>query len=121
MPNPDSLFHVDTLVVNGKPISIVDGSCEISGLLGYENKAVPASSGADGTMRQRVPRTIKAKILFKPGVTVADLTGKGQITARDLEGPRRVMANNCVIASLGTLGNGPTDIEWNVLEEYQIL
>jgi hypothetical protein len=122
MANPDSLFHVDALVVGGKPIGIVDGSCTIIGLMGYENKAVPAASGPDATMRQRVPRMIKAKVLLKPGVTLDDLTGgKTQISARDNEGPRRVMANNCVIASIGELGSGPTDIEWNVLEPYQIL
>jgi hypothetical protein len=121
MANPDSLFHVDTLVINGKPIGIVDGTCEISGLVDYENKPVTASSGPDGTMRQRIPRTIKAQILFKAGVTVEDLKQPGQITARDLEGPRRILATNCKLASLGTLGNGPTPIEWNVLEPYQIL
>jgi hypothetical protein len=121
MANPDSLFHVDALIINGKSIGIVDGSCTIEGLLDHENAAVTASSGPDGTIRKRVPRMIKAQILFKAGVSIEDFKGKAQITARDNEGPRRIMGNNCVIATMGELGGGPTSIAFNVLEPYQIL
>jgi hypothetical protein len=121
----ETLFHVDVMTVSGKPIGIEDGSATIQGALGFANTTVPNSNpnAPDGQRRSRVPRSIAAKIMFKPGVNVADIGAwkNVQITLRDLQSGRRVMANNCSIATLGEIGNGTVDIVFNVLEPFQWL
>jgi hypothetical protein len=119
----ETLFHVDVMTVVGTPIGVEDGSATIQGALGWANSTVPNSNanGADGQKRARVPRSIAARILFKPSVNVNEIASwkKVQITLRDLQSGRRVMANNCSIATLGEIGTGPVDIVFNVLEPFQ--
>ncbi len=121
----ETLFHVDVLTAAGKAVGIEDGSATIQGALGFANTTVPNSNpnAADGQRRSRVPRSIAAKILFKPGVNVADFAKmkKIQITLRDLQSGRRCMANNCSIATMGDIGSGTVDIVFNVLEPFQWL
>jgi hypothetical protein len=121
----ETLFHVDVLTAAGKALGIEDGSATIQGALGFANTTVPNSNpnAADGQRRARVARSIAAKILFKPGVNVADFAKMKniQITLRDLQSGRRCMANNCSIATMGDIGSGTVDIVFNVLEPYQWL
>jgi hypothetical protein len=121
----ETLFHVDVLTADGKAIGIEDGSATIQGALGFANTTVPNSnpSAPDGQRRARVPRAISAKIMFKPGVQVSDFARmkKVQITLRDIQSGRRVMANNCSIATMGEIGSGTVDVVFNVLEPYQWL
>jgi len=121
----ETLYHVDVLTVGGKPIGIEDGTATIQGALGFANRTVPNSNpnSSDGQVRARVPRSIMAKILFKPGVAVEDFAKmkQVQITLRDLQSGRRCMANNCSIATMGDIGTGTVDVVFNVLEPYQWL
>lgn len=125
MSQDNTLFKIDVLVVKGKPIGVEDSSVMIRGASGYENTVVPNSNvnGADGLKRTRVTRQIVAKILFKPGVNVADLVDvkADMITCKDAVSGRRVMANNCAFGTIGDIGNGAVDIVYNVLEPYQWL
>jgi hypothetical protein len=121
----ETLFHVDVLTVGGKPIGIEDGTATIQGALGFANTTVPNSNAnsADGQRRARVPRSITAKIMFKPGVNVSDFAGmkKVRIALMALQSRRRVMAPNCSIATMGDVGSGTVDIVFNVLEPFQWL
>lgn len=123
MSNQDAIFHVDSVSVAGKPIPFQDGSATLDGVARYENKPVPAGSGRDGTIRSRIPTTVKMKLLFNSAQNPADFIGMTnvQITLRDLEAPRRALCNSCSFATMGEIGSGPVDIVFNVLEPVQWL
>ena len=117
------LFHMDTLVVGGKPVAFVDGSGTISGAARFENDVVTSASGDDFSSRKRVSTLLKVKIQFSNDVDVAALakTGGVQITGRDSQSGRRALMNNCNFGSLGEVGAGPVDITFNVLSPIQWL
>lgn len=120
MANDQSLFHVDSITVDGKPLAIEDGTAMVDGVAGYANAIVASASGPDYTKRQRVPRTLTMKVQFGPSVNPDDLKNirNAQVVLRDLEAPRRCMAPNCSFASMGAVGGGTVDLTLNVLEPY---
>lgn len=118
-----SLFNVDSLTVDGQALAIVSSSARISGVMGYASQSVPSATGPDFEQHSRVPRSITAQIQFGRSVNPDDLRKiKGaRIVLKDTQGPRRCLAPNCSVASLGDVGGGPVDITFNVLEPYQWL
>jgi hypothetical protein len=123
MAGENLLFHIDTIIVDGKPVAFEDGSGMISGAARYENKIVASASGNDFAARARVPTVLKLKIQFSNAVDPALLasTSGVQVTARDTQSGRRALMNNCMFGSLGDLGGGSVDITYNVLSPIQWL
>lgn len=117
------LFHIDTVVVDGKPIAFEDGSGTLTGAARFENSVVTSASGNDFAMRKRVPTQLRLKLQFSNAVSVPDLanTSGVQITARDRASGRRALMNNCSFGSLGDLGGGAVDITYNVLSPIEWL
>ncbi|WP_211452622.1 hypothetical protein [Collimonas antrihumi] len=117
------LFRVDTLTIDGESIAIEDSSATIEGAMGFETEVVPASVGDDGTSRKRVPRVIKAKLLFMGGVTPDKFAQicEAQIVLTNLHTGKRVRAGKCRIKSMGEIGNGSVDIDFNCLSPFQWL
>lgn len=118
-----SLFRIETIVVDGKPIAFEDGSATLSGAARFENELVPSASGNDFSKRKRVGTMLKVKLQFNNAVDPAVLaaTAGVQITARDSQSGRRALMNNCMFGSLGELGVGSVDITYNVLSPIQWL
>lgn len=117
------LFRIETLVVDGVPLAIEDGSATLTGMAGFENRAVPAASGDDAVLRARVPRTVACKLLFNGTRSPTDFARheEVQITGRMQGGGRRVLLTKCTFASLGAIGQGTVDVTYNVLSEPQWL
>lgn len=117
------LFHIETIVVDGKPVSFEEGSATISGAAGYENQVVPSASGDDFDMRRRVPRQIRMRIQFGNTVDPARLAAQKQveITARDPNSSRRAYMKNCSFASMGDVGQGAVDLVYNIKSPIQWL
>lgn len=117
------LFHIDQIVVDGKPIAFEDGSGMLAGAARYENEVVPSASGDDFNKRKRVPTFFKTKIQFGPAVNPADYAALGgvQITARDAQSGRRALLNNCSFGQMGDIGGGSVDVTFNVLAPVQWL
>lgn len=117
------IYRVDTLTVDGDVIPIEDGSATLEGAAGFETEAVLAASGDDATTRKRVARVIKAKILFTVGVTPDKYSGvcNAQLVMTNLHTGQRVRAGKCRFKSMGEIGNGAVDIEFNALQAYQWL
>lgn len=117
------LFHVDTIVVDGKPIAFEDGSAMLTGAARFENETVPSASGNDFARRRRVPTTLRIRLQFNNVVDPAALasTSGVQITARDSQSGRRAMLPNCMFGSLGDLGGGAVDVTYLVLSPIQWL
>lgn len=117
------LFHVDTIVVDGKPIAFEDGSAMLTGAARFENEMVPSASGNDFARRRRVPTTLRIRLQFNNVVDPAALasTSGVQITARDSKSGRRAMLPNCMFGSLGDLGGGAVDVTYLVLSPIQWL
>lgn len=117
------LFHIDTIVVDGKPIAFEDGTGMLSGAARYENTVVPSASGADYASRKRVPTLFKMKIQFSNTVDVPQLAGTSgvQITGRDSQSGRRALMPNCIFGTMGDLGGGSVDVTFNVLSPIQWL
>lgn len=118
-----SLFRGDSLTVAGDALAVVDGSIQINGVGSYTSTVVPSASGPDFESHARVPRTITCQIQFGPKVNPEDITKilNKRIVVKDSKGPRRCVAPNCSFGSMGTVGTGPTDVTFNVLEPYQWL
>jgi hypothetical protein len=121
MANKSALFKIDIIMVDGKALAFEDASAMIDGVAGFENETVLAASGDDGTLRKRVPRLMKAKILFNDLVDPQALarTSGVQIVLRDSNSGRKCVANTCVFKSMGSVGNGAVDIEFNLLSPLQ--
>jgi hypothetical protein len=121
MANNSALFKIDTIMVDGKAFAFEDSSAMIDGVAGFENEAVLAASGDDATLRKRVARLMKAKILFNNTVDPQALarTSSVQIALRDSNSGRKCIANNCVFKSMGSVGNGAVDVEFNLLAPLQ--
>jgi len=110
------LFHIDQIVVDGKPIAFEDGTGLLSGAARFENEVVPSASGDDFDKRKRVPTLFKCKIQFGPAVNPAAYAGfiGVQITARDAQSGRRVLMTNCSFGQMGEIGGGSVDVTFNV-------
>jgi hypothetical protein len=123
MANDNALFKVDSITVDGVGMAIEDGSATVEGIAGFTTESVPSASGDDGVRRRRVPRVINARIQFKPGVSVDSIKGinNAQIVLKDTFGPRRLVCNKCCYGSMGTVGDGPVAVTFNVLAEPQWL
>ncbi|MCW5300868.1 hypothetical protein DXT88_22100 [Herbaspirillum lusitanum] len=117
------LFRVDSLTVDGDVLPIEDGSATLQGVADFETEAVLAGTGDDATTRKRVARVIKAKILFGVSVTPDQYTKvcNAQMVCTNLHTGQRVRAGKCRFKSMGEVGNGAVDIEFNVLQPYQWL
>lgn len=117
------LFHVDAIVVDGKPIAFEDGSAMLTGAARFENEMVPSASGNDFARRRRVPTTLRVRLQFNNAVDPAALaaTSGVQITARDSQSGRRAMLPNCMFGSLGDLGGGAVDVTYLVLSPIEWL
>lgn len=117
------LFHVDAIVVDGKPIAFEDGSAMLTGAARFENDMVPSASGNDFAKRRRVPTTLRIRLQFNNAVDPAALaaTSGVQITARDSQSGRRAMLPNCMFGSLGDLGGGAVDVTYLVLSPIEWL
>lgn len=121
MANDRAIFLVDTLMVDGKALGFEDASAMIEGVAGFENQSVLAASGDDATLRKRVARVLKAKVLFVKTVDPQALAKASgiQIALRDSNSGRKCIANNCVFKSMGSVGNGAVDVEFNLLAPLQ--
>ena len=111
------LFHVDTIVVDGKPVAFEDGSASLSGAARYENTVVPSASGNDFASRKRVPTVLSMKMQFSNAVDPAALSQSKDvtITLRDTQSGRRAMCSKCIFSSLGDLGAGSVELKYLVL------
>ena len=117
------LFHIDQIVVDGKPIAFEDGSGMLSGAARFQNEVVTCASGDDFNKRKRVPTLFKTKIQFGPAVNPADYANYMgvQITARDAQSGRRALMPNCSFGEMGDIGGGSVDVTFNVLAPIQWL
>ena len=117
------LYHVDAVLVDGKPLAIEDGTGMISGAARFENEVVASGTGDDFQKRKRVPTTFKCKIQFGPTVNPTDYAGMNgvQVTARDTQSGRRAYMSKCSFAQIGEIGGGSVDITFNVLAPIQWL
>jgi hypothetical protein len=123
MATDSLLLHIDQIVIDGKAVEFEDGSCMISGTHRYENKVIVAASGNDAASRNRVPTTLKLRLLLKnpadiPAITAAKDT---LIAARDTQKGVRAICKSCIFLSLGELGSGAVDITYGVLAPIQWL
>jgi hypothetical protein len=117
------LFHIETIVIDGKSIAFEEGSATISGAAGYEGQVVPSASGDDYTMRRRIPRLLRMRIQFG---TTTDPNKLAQaknleIAVRDVASGRKATLKNCAFASMGDVGQGAVDISYNILSPIQWL
>jgi hypothetical protein len=119
----NQLLHFDQVVVRGVGLNTVDGSVVGTGLAGWEATAVTSSMGDDFSKRARVPRTLRMQVQFGPEISPEDLRSvrDEQITARDSQSGRRMLANRCTFGSMGEVGAGPVDVTFLVLSEPQWL
>lgn len=117
------LFRVDQIVVDGKPVAFEDGSAMIGGAAGFENEIVVSASGPDFAKRRRVARVLKLNMQFNNAITPSQLaSAQGvQITMRDSQSGRRVLASNCQFGAMGDIGGGAVAITYNVLSPLQWL
>jgi hypothetical protein len=123
MAGESLLFHIDTIVVDGRPIAFEDGSATLSGAQRFDNETVPSATGKDFAKRRRVPTTLRARLQFNNQVDPAQLGAQRnvQITARDTQSGRRAMMQDCMFGTLGDLGGGAVDVTYLVLSEVQWL
>lgn len=118
------LFKIDTVVVDGVALAFEDGTATLDGAAGWENTAVLASQGDDGVARKRVPRVLRAKLMFKDAVDPDSFVAQKdvQIALRDTQSGRRAMAPHCSFGSLGGLGAGTSvDVTYILLSPLQWL
>ena len=118
-----SLFRVDSLTINGVALAIVDSSVRVDGLVPFRKEVVPSASGPDFESKARVPRVVQGQIQFGPKVSPEELAKieGARMVLTDLGGPRRILAPNVSLGSFGTVGSGPVDVTFNVLEPYVYL
>lgn len=116
-------FKIDTIVVAGNAVSFEDSSGMIEGATGFENETVLAASGDDSTLRKRKARVLKAKLSTRQGFDPMVLAGVEdmQIAMRDSNTDRKCLANVCTFKSLGDVGNGACEVQFNLLSALQWL
>lgn len=123
MAGENQLVHIDVIIVDGQAIAFEDSSGTISGAAGFENDVKMSASGDDFSSRKRVPRGLKAKLQFGPTTdpaTFAKMSGVA-IAMRDSFTGRKCLAPKCNFKSMGEIGGGTVDIEFNLLSELQWL
>jgi uncharacterized protein YfiM (DUF2279 family) len=115
------IFKIDVIMADGVALAFEDGSATVTGAAGFENEAKLSASGPDFSLRKRVARTMKARIQFDATVNPVDFAKMNgvQITMRDSFTGRKVIANGCAFKSMGDIGTGPVDFEFNLLRELQ--
>jgi hypothetical protein len=118
-----SLFHVDVIVVDGQALAFEDSSGMISGAAGFENEAKLSASGPDYTLRKRVARVLKAKLQYTGAVTPDQFAAMKdvQIALRDTVSGRKCVADGASFKSLGDVGSGVVDVEFNLLQALKWL
>jgi hypothetical protein len=117
------IFKIDVLMADGVALAFEDGSATVTGATGYENESKLSASGPDFSLRKRVARVMKAKIQFIATTNPDDLAKKSdiQITMRDSFTGRKCIADSCVFKSMGEIGAGPVDVEFNLLKPLKWL
>ena len=117
------LFRVDSFTVDGEEWAIEDGSATIEGAAGFEREGALAANGPDFSTRKRVPRIIKAKLLFTGSKNPDDISAVcgAQIVMTNLHTGRRVRAGKCSFMSMGEVGTGAVDIQFQCLVPFQWL
>ena len=117
------LFHVDAVIIDGKPLAFEDGTGMLSGAARFQNEVVTSATGDDFNKRKRVPTYFKCKLQFGPTINPADFKALNgvQISARDTQSGRRVLMPKCSFGEIGEIGGGSVDITFNVLAELQWL
>ena len=119
----NEIFRIDTIMVDGDTIRFEDGTGTIEGAAGFETEAVLAATGDDATMRKRVARILKCKILFVDATTPEQFSKvcDAQIVMTNTHTGKRVRAGKCRFKSLGEIGGGSVELEFNVLSALQWL
>jgi hypothetical protein len=119
----NNLFHIDTILADGKILAFEDSSGMLSGAAGYKNEPTLSASGDDFVKRTRVARQLKAKLQFGPLRSPEELRNMNsvQITMRDQVSKRKVIANNCTFGELGDIGGGTVDVTFLLLSDLQWL
>lgn len=121
MGTENILFHVDVIVIDGKPLAFEDGTGMLAGAARFSNDVVLSATGDDFTKRKRVPTTFKCKLQFGANEVPTDynkLAGV-QITIRDSQSARRAILNKCSFGEMGEVGGGSVDLTFNVLSAPQ--
>ena len=123
MAGENNLFHIDTIVADGKILAFEDSSGMLSGAAGYKNDPKLSASGDDFVMRTRVPRQLKAKLQWGPQRSTDEIRNMSgvQITMRDQVSKRKVIANNACFGELGDIGGGTVDVTFLLLSDLQWL
>lgn len=121
MGTENMLFHVDVIVVDGKPLAFEDGTGMLIGAARFQNEVVASASGDDFDKRKRVATQFKCKLQFGANVLPTDFNQlRGvQITARDSQTGRRALMPKCSFGEMGEIGGGAVDITFNVLSPIQ--
>jgi hypothetical protein len=119
MAGENQLFHIDTIVADGKAFAFEDTTATISGAAGFKNDPKLSASGDDFVYRSRVPRMLKFKVqvnsAFDPKA-VANMSNI-QISMRDSFSNTRFVANRATFESLGELGAGSTELSFILTTE----
>jgi hypothetical protein len=116
--NDQLLFKIDTIVVNGVPLAIEDGTGVLSGAARFQNNVVPSASGPDFNSRKRVPQLLKCNLQFGPGVDPAalPLIDDATIAARDSISGRRALMHQCTFGEMGDVGaGGAVPVTFNIM------
>lgn len=116
------LFDELEIQVDSLTIQTETGGVTLEGSLGWEGEATAATSGPHNLTGKRVVPKVKAKALFNQNLTIAQVKGwtDVRLTLKKSWGTeRRVLCHNCSVATLGELGGGAVDVEFNVLGEIQ--
>ena len=116
-------FKIDTIIIAGNAVAFEDSSGMVEGATGFENETVLAASGDDSTLRKRVARVLKAKLSTRKGFDPQSLSDVAdiQIAMRDQFTNRKCVVNVCTFKSLGEVGNGACEVQFNLLSELQWL
>lgn len=118
-----SLLKFDSLTINGEDLPFEDNSLTVTGVARFSSKTVTAGSGPDHEQFSREATTISFRLLIGPKISVDDIKKirNARAVLKDSNGPRRALAPNVSFGSMGVVGNGPTDVTLNVLEDIQWL
>lgn len=123
MAGPE-LFDELEISVNSEDIQTETGGVTLENPLGWEGSTVAATKGPHNRTGKRVVPKVKAKALYNENLTIAKIRGwtDVQITLGKSWGQsRRKICHNCHVVSMGELGNGAVDIEFEVCGEIQEL
>lgn len=121
MAGENQLFHIDTIIVDGKPIAFEDSTGTLSGAAGFENETKVSASGDDFASRRRVPRYLNAKLQWSSAHDPKSFSGLSgvQISMRDSFTGRKCLAPKATFGKLGDIGGGTVDVTFNLLSELQ--